>query len=225
MRRVWNYTSLVVKRSYRTNEMVRKGVVSPKLSVPRQILYPEYALDSIPAESPDEIYCYNEYEIPEVRKAARLARKILEFALALAKPGVSTDYIDRLAHEEILKHNAYPSPLNYYQFPKSICTSVNEVVCHGIPDSRILQDGDIISIDVSVYLNGYHGDNCGTVVVGDKPDPKLLHLIQCTKDCVQKAIDICKPGIPTSEIGRVIEVSILMNSCIISSPWYHRFIQ
>ncbi len=181
------------QRNFRTQELVKKGIVSSPLTVPKEILYPEYALDSIPA-STDDFYFYNEYEIPHVRKSARLARKMLEYALSLAKPGVTTDYIDRMTHAEIIRHGAYPSPLNYYKFPKSICTSINEVVCHGIPDDRVLKDGDIISIDVSVYLNGFHGDNCGTVVVGDNPDPKLLKLIQTTKDAVQKAIDICKPG-------------------------------
>lgn len=173
---------------------VKKGTVSPMLTVPKTIGYPEYAMNSRPGDSGEEVHLYQPEEFPKIRKAARLARKILEFSLAIAKPGMTTDEIDRLAHEEILKHGAYPSPLNYFGFPKSICTSVNEVVCHGIPDSRILQDGDILSIDVSVYLDGYHGDNCGTVVVG-KQDPKLTHLIQTTKDCVQKAIDICKPGV------------------------------
>ena len=180
---------------YGNSGKVTKGKVSPMLSVPKHIPYPEYAMNGQPGDSGNNVHLYQDADLPHIRKAARLARKILEFSLSIAKPGMTTDEIDRLAHEEILKHGAYPSPLNYYGFPKSICTSVNEVVCHGIPDSRVLKDGDILSIDVSVYLNGYHGDNCGTVVVGEKPDPKLLHLIQTTKDCVQKAIEICKPGV------------------------------
>jgi methionyl aminopeptidase len=161
--------------------------------MPSHIGGPEYAFSGRPGDSSNSIYIHSAEEVPKLRKSARLARKVLEFALSHAKPGVSTDAIDKLAHEEILKHGAYPSPMNYYGFPKSICTSVNEVVCHGIPDNRVLQEGDIISIDVSVYLDGYHGDNCGTVVVG-KGDPKLQHLIQSTKDAVQKAIEVCKPG-------------------------------
>jgi len=177
----------------RTSDEVIKGVVSPKLQVPVGIPYPEYAYNGRPKDSGESVMLYSKEEIPKLRKAARLARKILEFSLAAAKPGMTTNDLDVLAHNEMLKHGAYPSPLNYFGFPKSICTSVNEVVCHGIPDSRVLQDGDILSIDVSLFIDGYHGDNCGTVVVG-KADPQLLHLIESTKEAVQRAIAVCKPG-------------------------------
>jgi methionyl aminopeptidase len=118
---------------------------------------------------------------------------MLEFANSLVKPGVTTDEIDALTHLEIIKNGAYPTPLNYMGFPKSICSSVNEVACHGIPDSYVLEEGDIISIDISLFINGFHGDNCGTVPVG-KVDAKAEKLIAVTKDSVQKAIEICKPG-------------------------------
>lgn len=191
----WGGFNHIQRKTIRTHEPVVKGVLSPTRTVPTSIPYPEYALNGRPGNSGNKIVCYTKEEIPKVRKAARLARKILEFSLKQAKPGVTTDFIDKLAHEEILKHGAYPSPLNYFGFPKSICTSVNEVVCHGIPDDRVLKDGDILSIDVSVYLDGFHGDNCGTIVVGDKPDPESLRLVQCTKDAVQNAINVCKPGV------------------------------
>jgi methionyl aminopeptidase len=191
----WGNFNHIQRKHLRTHEPIQKGILSPTRTVPTSILYPEYALNGKPGNSGNKIVCYSKDEIPKVRNAARLARKILEFSLKQAKPGVTTDYIDKLAHEEILKHGAYPSPLNYFGFPKSICTSVNEVVCHGIPDDRVLKDGDILSIDVSVYLDGFHGDNCGAIVVGDKPDPESLRLVQCTKDAVQHAIDVCKPGV------------------------------
>jgi methionyl aminopeptidase len=184
-----------VLSNLRTAEPLQKGVVSPKLHVPLNIPYPEYAMNGRPKQSGDSVVFYSPEEYPKIRKAARLARKILEFSLAVAKPGMTTNEIDVLAHNEILKHGAYPSPLNYCGFPKSICTSVNEVVCHGIPDSRVLKEGDILSIDVSVYLDGYHGDNCGTIVVGKKVDPQLLHMIDATKEAVQRAIAVCKPGV------------------------------
>lgn len=182
-----------VLSNLRTGEPLQKGIVSPKLHVPLSIPYPEYALNGRPKESGDAVVFYSPDEYPKLRKAARLARKILEFALAAAKPGMTTDDLDILAHKEMLKHGAYPSPLNYFRFPKSICTSVNEVVCHGIPDSRVLKDGDILSVDVSLFVDGYHGDNCGTIVVG-KADPQLLHMIDSTKEAVQRAIAVCKPG-------------------------------
>lgn len=181
------------KKKVARGDPVEKGFVSPRLSIPKHIVGPEYAINGRPGDSGNTIYIHSSEEIPKLRRSARLARKVLEFALSHAKPGVSTDAIDRLAHDEMIRNGAYPSPMNYAGFPKSICTSVNEVVCHGIPDSRVLKEGDIISIDVSLYLDGYHGDNCGTVVVGDG-DPKLHHLIQCTKDAVDKAIEVCKPG-------------------------------
>lgn len=180
-------------RNFRTQQPVLKGVVSPRLTVPKTIPYPEYGISGMPGDKGKGIYYYSKDEIPKLRKAARLARKMLEFSLKLAKPGVTTDEIDRITHEEIVKNGAYPSPLNYFRYPKSIATSVNEVVCHGIPDNRKLQDGDIISIDVSLFLDGFHGDNCGTVVVG-KPNPELERLIQCTKDAVWESIKLCKPG-------------------------------
>jgi methionyl aminopeptidase len=173
--------------------LVAKGKLSPRRVVPPHIVLPEYSHSGKPHNSSTILARYNEDEIPKLRKAARLARKMLEFCLALAKPGVSTDEIDRLAHEEIIRHGAYPTPLNYYTFPKSICTSVNEVACHGIPDSRELQDGDIVSIDVSLYIDGYHGDNCGATTVGNA-DPKLQHMIDATKESVAAAIATCKPN-------------------------------
>ena len=172
---------------------VTKGVVSPMLSIPPNIVPTEYHVTGRPTSSSHILAQYQPDEIPRVRRAARLARKMLEFSLSLAKPGVSTDEIDRLAHEEIIRHGAYPTPLNYHGFPKSICTSVNEVACHGIPDSRELQDGDIVSIDVSLFIDGYHGDNCGVTTVG-KADPKLQLMIDTTKLSVGEAIKTCKPG-------------------------------
>mmetsp|Transcript_9630 Transcript_9630/g.16033 ORF Transcript_9630/g.16033 Transcript_9630/m.16033 type:complete len:311 (-) Transcript_9630:286-1218(-) len=188
---------------------VVKGSVSPMLSVPGNIKTTEYAKTGTPYNASHVLAMYNEREIPKIRAAAHLARKMLEFSLSLAKPGRTTDEIDRMTHEEIVKNGAYPTPLNYYTFPKSICTSVNEVVCHGIPDDRELVDGDIVSIDVSLFTQGYHGDNCGTVVVGQPPnadeEQRLKRLIDTTKHSVMSAAGICKPGACISEIGEVIE--------------------
>ena len=130
-----------------------------------------------------------------MRESAFLARYILDFALTLAVPGVTTDDIDALTHDEIIKHNAYPSPLRYSGFPKSICTSVNEIACHGIPDNRPLIDGDTLKIDISVFLNGYHGDNCATIIVGDNNPDDQLKLINATIESLDKAISVCGPGV------------------------------
>lgn len=170
-----------------------KGYVSDMLIVPQNIVCPEYAHSGEPPKGSKNVKYYSSAEIPALRKAARLARKMLEFANSLVRPGITTDEIDKLTHNEIVRHGAYPTPLNYCGFPKSICSSVNEVVCHGIPDSTVLQDGDIISIDISLFIGGVHGDNCGTVTCG-RADPKLTKLIAVTKEAVDRAIQVCKPG-------------------------------
>ena len=103
-----------------------------------------------------------------MRQAARLARRTLDVACAVAQPGVTTDEVDAVVHETLIKAGAYPSPLNYAGFPKSVCSSVNEVICHGIPDARPLELGDVVSFDVSCFLDGVHGDNCATIIVGDQ---------------------------------------------------------
>jgi methionyl aminopeptidase len=181
------------------------GIVSPMRQVPSNIKAPNYYKTGVVPPSPSQAAIFNGKEIEFMRESASLARKMLEFACTHAKPGISTDEIDRLTHEEIIKNNAYPSPLNYMKFPKSICTSVNEVCCHGIPDSRILQEGDIISIDVSLFKNGYHGDNCTTVIVGGKCDEKGQELVRATEEALNRAISICHPGQCLSKIGSAIE--------------------
>ncbi|XP_067405346.1 methionine aminopeptidase 1D, mitochondrial isoform X5 [Emydura macquarii macquarii] len=116
---------------------------------------------------------------------------------------MTTKQIDDIVHHEIIGQDAYPSPLGYGGFPKSVCTSVNNVVCHGIPDSRPLQDGDIINIDVTVYYNGYHGDTSETFLVGnvDKAGQKL---VEVARKCRDEAIAACRPGAPFSVIGNTI---------------------
>lgn len=134
----------------------------------------------------------------------QLTRKVLNLAAAAIAPGVTTDELDAIVHQETLKRDAYPSPLNYRLFPKSVCTSVNEVICHGIPDARPLEEGDIVNLDVSLYYKGFHGDCNATFPVG-KVDKESLDLIETTRKATRDAIAICKPGLPFAEIGNVIE--------------------
>ena len=128
----------------------------------------------------------------------------MEEAKRGVRVGVTTDEIDRIVHDACIERNCYPSPLNYQGFPKSCCTSVNEVICHGIPDKRPLEDGDILNIDVSVFHNGVHGDLNDTVPVGNV-DARGLELIDCARQCLNQAISIVKPGTPYREVGEVIE--------------------
>ena len=139
-----------------------------------------------------------------MRAAGRIAREVLDAAGRLVAPGVTTDAIDALVTEETIKRGAYPSPLNYHGFPKSCCTSLNEVICHGIPDSSVLKDGDILNIDITCYYGGYHGDCSETFLVGEVDDAGK-QLVKVTYDCWQAAIAYCKPGQPYSGIGAIIE--------------------
>ncbi|CAO1616245.1 unnamed protein product [Parajaminaea phylloscopi] len=143
-----------------------------------------------------------------VRKASILAREVLMLASTLIKPGMTTDEIDKLVFQEAIKRDCYPSPLGYHGYPKSVCTSVNECICHGIPDRRPLRGEDIINIDVTLYHKGYHGDLNATWVVDPALHPaeaESSRLIRVARECLDKAIAICGPGVPYGEIGKVIQ--------------------
>ena len=145
----------------------------------------------------------NELEL--MRQSCRLAAKTLKFATELVKPGISTGEIDRKVEEYIRDHGAIPAPLNYRGFPKSICTSVNEVVCHGIPsDTHFLKDGDIVNIDVTTILNGYFGDTSTMMSVGEIT-PQAQKLLKVTLECLRAGIAVVKPGDYTGKIGDAIE--------------------
>ena len=191
------------------NSMVRKptvspGKVSPINSVPEHIRLPEYARTGVPTAARSSCKKISLDQIERMRKAGMIAREVLDTVLARVRPGISTDELDRIAHSRTIELGAYPSPLNYMGFPKSICTSVNEVVVHGIPDSRELVEGDIINCDVTVYAYGMHGDCSETVFVGEV-DEDSKKLVQVTWECLMKAIDVVRPGQHINEIGRVVE--------------------
>lgn len=132
---------------------------------------PPYAESGYPPNHDNTILIFSEDEyLANMRYAAKLARRVLDHACSVAKPGVTSDEVDTVVHESLLDAGAYPSPLNYVGFPKSLCSSINEVICHGIPDTRPLEFGDIVSFDVSCFINGVHGDNCATIVVGDEQE-------------------------------------------------------
>ncbi|XP_065607244.1 methionine aminopeptidase 1D, mitochondrial isoform X1 [Cyrtonyx montezumae] len=183
--------------------IVWPAVVSPAHPVPEHIKRPDYVTTGIVPDWGDNIEIKNEDQIQGLRQACQLARHVLLLAGKGLKVGMTTEEIDSTVHHEIIRQNAYPSPLGYGGFPKSVCTSVNNVVCHGIPDSRPLQDGDIINIDVTVYYNGYHGDTSETFLVGsvDKSGQKL---VEVARKCRDEAIAACRPGAPFSVIGNTI---------------------
>lgn len=182
---------------------LRPGKLSPCRPVPGHILRPSYVTSKKPPGIVSGPEVHDEKGIECMRNSGRLAAQVLEYAGTLVKPGIKTDEIDEAVHQMIIDNGAYPSPLGYGGFPKSVCTSVNECICHGIPDSRPLEDGDIINIDVTVYLNGYHGDTSATFFCGDVDD-KARKLVEVTKECLDKAISICAPGVEFKKIGKTI---------------------
>jgi methionyl aminopeptidase len=144
-----------------------------------------------------------------MRAACRAAAEILAAAGELVRPGITTDEIDAFVHQACIDRGGYPSPLGYagsgaVPFPKSVCTSVNEVICHGIPDDRELVDGDIVDIDVTIYLDGYHGDTNATFLVGEV-DEESRRLVKVTRECMDLGIAAVAPGRQVIEIGRAIE--------------------
>eukprot|EP00897_Mesotaenium_endlicherianum_P001299 jgi/Mesen1/1197/ME000128S00171 len=183
---------------------LKRGRVSPKLEVPPHILRPPYADSGKHPAWSDENQVHDEQGIERMRAAGQLAARVRDYAGTLVKPGVTTDEIDKAVHKMIVEAGAYPSPLNYGRFPKSVCTSINECICHGIPDSRPLQDGDIINIDVTVYLNGYHGDTSATFFCGNVSQ-QARTLVQVTKEVLDKAIAVCAPGVEYKKIGKTIQ--------------------
>lgn len=182
---------------------VEPGVVAPRRPVPGHIVAPEYV--DRPAPRPHSGPEVKDAEtIERMRIAGRLAAQALQASAAAIAPGVTTDELDRVGHEFLLDHGAYPSTLGYRSFPKSLCTSVNEVICHGIPDSRPLDDGDIVNIDITAYIHGVHGDTDATFPVGEVDEESAL-LIERTHEAMMRGIKAVRPGREVNIIGRVIE--------------------
>ncbi len=182
---------------------VLQGEISPMRAVPEHIQRPPYAATG---EAPR--WAESRVKTPEIiermRHACTMASDVLRLAGEMVRPGITTDEIDVFVHELTIERGAYPSPLNYHGYPKSVCTSVNEIICHGIPDSRVLQDGDIVNLDVTCYVGGVHGDTNATFFVGDV-DPVSRNLVHVTEECMWHGIEAVKPGRPLSDVGRAIE--------------------
>jgi len=185
-----------------TYASVAPGTVSPRLQVPASIARPEY-VDRPAPERYDGPEVKDAETIEKMRIAGRIAAQAMEAAAAVIAPGVTTDEIDRVGHEFLLDHGAYPSTLGYRAFPKSLCTSVNEVICHGIPDDRPLEDGDIVNIDITAFIDGVHGDTDATYLVGDVDEESRL-LVERTHEAMMRGIKAAIPGREINVIGRVI---------------------
>ncbi|MEO8829391.1 type I methionyl aminopeptidase [Lapillicoccus sp.] len=177
--------------------------VSPRRKVPASIARPEYVDRPSPAPfTGSEVK--DAETIEKMRVASRIAARAMVAASEVIAPGVTTDEIDAVGHAYLLDHGAYPSTLGYRAFPKSLCTSVNEVICHGIPDSRRLEDGDIVNIDITAFIDGVHGDTDATYLCGDVDEESRL-LVERTHEATLRGIKAALPGRPINVIGRVIE--------------------
>jgi methionyl aminopeptidase len=198
----WCGSGKKYKRCHRTT-LLRPGAVGPERVVPPEIARPDYTATGTPVRA-TESPVKSPDVIERMRNAGKIARDVLAETGAAVAVGVTTDELDRVAHEAHLVRGVYPSPLRYRGFPKSVCTSVNEVICHGIPDDRALVDGDIVNVDVTVYVEGVHGDTNATFSVGHV-DPASRRLVRVTEECLELGIETVRPGARLSEIGRAIE--------------------
>jgi len=178
-------------------------VISPRRAVPASIPRPEYVDRREPARYTGT-NIYTPGEIERIRNSGRTAAQAVEAVGAAIAPGVTTEQLDAIAHDFLIAHDAYPSTLGYRGFPKSSCTSINEVVCHGIPDDTVLVDGDIVNIDITAYVDGMHGDLNKTFTVGTVA-PEVLALVEGTREALNRGIKAVAPGREVNVIGRAIE--------------------
>jgi methionyl aminopeptidase len=179
------------------------GRLSPARAVPSGITRPEYVGKPGPAPhvGGDK---YDQDTIQRIRIASKIAAQALDLVLESAKPGMTTDELDRIGHEFLISQNAYPSTLGYRGFPKSLCSSMNEIICHGIPDDTVLEDGDLLNIDISAFIGEVHGDTNGTVLIGEGSE-ELANLVSRTKEAMNRGINAAMPGRQVNIIGRAIE--------------------
>lgn len=196
-----------VRMRFNFTGTLRPWTKSPTRVVPEHIPRPDYAEDGYPTSEAKArnaaIKSLSDEEAEHMRVVCRLGREVLDECAKVIKVGVTADEIDRVCHDAAVARDCYPSPLNYHNFPKSCCTSVNEVICHGIPDERPLENGDIVNVDVTVYFNGYHGDLNETFYVGEVDD-NTVRLVNTTYECIMTAIAACKPGVRYREIGNIV---------------------
>jgi methionyl aminopeptidase len=181
---------------------LQPGRISPARAVPASITRPEYVGRRYPKTGEPEVK--DASTIERMRVASRIAAQALAEVGRNVVPGVTTDELDRIGHEFLIARGAYPSTLGYRGYPKSLCTSLNEVICHGIPDDTVIADGDIVNIDITAYIDGVHGDTNATFLAGHVDEESRL-LVERTREALMRAIRAVAPGRPFNVIGRVIE--------------------
>jgi len=200
----WCGSGRKFKRCHKAaTDRIQPGRLSPTRSVPESIGRPPYAESGQAIRRPEAAVKSPEI-IERMRRAGRAAAEVLAGTAAAITPGITTDELDAICHAACIARGGYPSPLNYNGFPKSLCTSVNEVICHGIPDDRALVDGDIVNLDVTIFLDGVHGDTNATFLVGEV-DEQSRRLVEVTRESLELGIAAVRPGRPFSDIGRAIQ--------------------
>ena len=182
--------------------LLHPGRLSPTRQVPPNIVRPEYVGKKQPTLGEPDVK--DAGTIARMRVACQLAARALEEVGRHVQPGVTTDYLDAVGHDFLIAHGAYPSTLGYRGYPKSLCTSLNEVICHGIPDDTVVGDGDIVNIDITAFIGGVHGDTNATFLAGDVPEESRL-LVERTHEAMMRGIRAVAPGRPLNAVGRVIE--------------------
>jgi methionyl aminopeptidase len=200
---------------------LRPAAVTPRRTVPDHIPKPDYWKTGVPVSEQahnGRIPVCTKEEIDGIREVCRLGREVLDVTSKGVRVGVSGDELDRVLHEACIDRGCYPSPLNYYNFPKSHCISVNEVICHGIPDTRALEDGDIVNLDVSVFKDGFHADLNETFLVGNV-DADGVRLVKTAFECLQKAMTLVKPGTMYRELGKHISAVAAAQNFSVVKAW------
>jgi len=179
------------------------GHISPLRAVPKHIVRPEYVGKQSPTPfQGSDVYSADSVEL--IRESGRIAADAISLVGAAIRPGITTDELDAIGHQYLIDHDAYPSTLGYRGFPKSLCSSINEVICHGIPDDTVLDEGDIINIDITAFKNGVHGDSNRTFIVGEA-SPEATALVERTRESLNRGIKAVAPGRAVNVIGRAIE--------------------
>jgi methionyl aminopeptidase len=179
------------------------GRISPARFVPGHIARPEYVGKPVPAPFTGSDVYDSEW-VARIREAGKIAADAIALVGSNVRPGITTDELDAIGHDYMVANDAYPSTLGYRGFPKSLCSSINEVICHGIPDDTVLEDGDIVNIDITAFKNGVHGDSNHTFIVGTA-SPQVTQLVDRTRESLNRGIKAVAPGRQVNVIGRAIE--------------------
>ena len=211
---------------YTFSGSLRPAFVTPQVTVPEGIVKTDYADHEYGASASEEadkkgsgrIHVHTPEEMETLRRVCRVGREVIDIAGKFLKVGVTGDEVDRIVHAACVERGAYPSPLNYYRFPKSVCVSPNEVICHGIPDCRPIADGDIINLDVTVYLDGFHADLNETYLVGNC-DENSVHLVKTAYKCLTEAAKMIRPGTMYRDLGATIAQHASAGRCAVNKTY------